>query len=140
MTEHELVQYYCKERALHRPTTNYKDLLRYLLQLACITFIVSIIFQMTLKELCWNIKFQHSSFYIYAICFLLRLKKFMIMSIEIYQHYAPEHIRRKCICKPTCSEYAIICIRKYNIIKALIKIHRRLTKECVGQVYHIDEP
>lgn len=76
------------------------------------------------------------------IAFLLicMIKPILILCIRCYQHYAPESIRRSCLCKPTCSEYAIIVIKKHCIIKALLLIYIRLFKTCTGKIYKIDFP
>ncbi|MBQ6431527.1 MAG: membrane protein insertion efficiency factor YidD [Oscillospiraceae bacterium] len=63
-----------------------------------------------------------------------------IKTIECYQHYAKEEIRRRCICVPSCSEYAILCLKKYELVHALIKIHHRLYVTCYGSDYIIDWP
>ena len=49
-----------------------------------------------------------------------------IKAVECYQHYAKEETRRKCLCVPSCSEYAILCLKKYELIKALLKIKKRI--------------
>ncbi|MDO4363209.1 MAG: membrane protein insertion efficiency factor YidD [Clostridia bacterium] len=60
--------------------------------------------------------------------------------IKLYQHYAPEEIRRRCLFKPTCSEYAILAIKKYGLIIGLVKTYNRLFKKCKGNIYRIDYP
>lgn len=140
MEEYELVWRYCKLRPLNRPSTNLKTLMFFLLLLAGGSFVASAILIQPMNQLCKDMSFLQSWFVIFISCLLLFYRKFLIILIELYQHYAPEHIRRKCICMPTCSEYAIICIRKYNIFKALWRIYNRLTHECIGQRYHIDNP
>ncbi len=68
------------------------------------------------------------------------LKPALIGAIRLYQRYAPERLRRKCLFKPTCSEYAILVIMKYGVIRGLYKSYIRLFKKCRGRVYRIDEP
>ena len=66
-----------------------------------------------------------------------------ILSIEIikcYQHYAKEETRRRCLCIPSCSEYSIMCLKKYPLIISYIKIYKRLFKTCKGEMYLIDKP
>lgn len=70
---------------------------------------------------------------------LLVARRILILCIKCYQHYASENIRRSCVCMPTCSEYAIIVLQKYNLIKAIKLIYIRLTKTCTGS-YKIDIP
>lgn len=71
---------------------------------------------------------------------VLVLKRAMIGAVRLYQRYAPEDTRRKCLFKPTCSEYAILAIEKYGPIKGGIKAYNRLFKKCKGRIYRIDEP
>ena len=73
------------------------------------------------------------------ISVLFGMKKLLIFCVECYQHYAPEEYRRLCLCKPTCSEYALIVLKKYNLIKAMHLIYIRLTKTC-RDTYKIDYP
>jgi putative component of membrane protein insertase Oxa1/YidC/SpoIIIJ protein YidD len=63
-----------------------------------------------------------------------------IKIVECYQHYASEETRRKCKCVPSCSEYAILCLKKYELIYALQKIRKRLFITCKGFDYILDDP
>lgn len=71
---------------------------------------------------------------------LLCASPFAILCIRCYQHYAPENIRRCCLCKPTCSEYAILVMKRYCLFKALRLIYLRLFRTCTGKRYKIDFP
>ena len=70
---------------------------------------------------------------------LLGLKRILILCVACYQHYAPEEYRRMCLCKPTCSEYALIVLKKHNLFKAMYLIYVRLTRTC-RDTYKIDYP
>ncbi len=140
MIEEELVRYYCQRRPLKRPRTNIKTLLLFFLKLVEISLVVNIIIIKLIEQLCRNISFLQSCIALFLFLVLFCYRSFLTILVELYQHYAPERVRRRCICMPTCSEYAIICINKYNAFKALKMIYHRLTKECVGQIYHIDNP
>lgn len=82
---------------------------------------------------------QKISFSIYlslTICGLFSLsvllvfaKKTVIGLIHIYQRYAPDSIRNKCRFEPSCSEYMILSIEKYGLIKGVRKGIKRL-KRC----------
>ena len=67
-------------------------------------------------------------------------RKACIGLIRLYQRYASEFTRRQCLCMPTCSEYSIMCLQKYGLIKALIKIRKRLLKTCGPFGYLEDWP
>ena len=74
-----------------------------------------------------------------VLLLLFGMRRVLILCVECYQHYAPEEYRRLCLCKPTCSEYALIVLKKYNFIKAIYLIYIRLTKTC-RDTYKIDYP
>ena len=63
-----------------------------------------------------------------------------IKIVECYQHYSKEETRRRCLCVPSCSEYAILCFKKYVFVYAILKIRKRLFKTCKGEDYKIDWP
>lgn len=71
---------------------------------------------------------------------IFSLKYIVIGIIRLYQHYAPEVIRRRCLFKPTCSEYAILAVRKYGAIIGLFKSWYRLVYLCRGNIYRIHYP
>ena len=77
---------------------------------------------------------------IYALSGICCARMAAIGAIRLYQHYAPEVVRRRCLFKPTCSEYAILAIKKYGLIIGLIKAYIRLFRKCRGNVYRIDFP
>ena len=60
--------------------------------------------------------------------------------VECYQHYAPEERRRRCLCMPTCSEYALLVLKKDFLPIALCKIRKRLFKTCRDGNYQKDFP
>ena len=76
---------------------------------------------------------------VFLIYFIVFLRVFCIVAVKAYQHYAKEERRRKCVCKPTCSEYAIAVLKKYPVFIALHKIRVRLFKTCKDD-YKIDLP
>ena len=58
----------------------------------------------------------------------LNLKRILICLVRIYQRYTPDSIRNKCRFEPSCSEYMILSLKKYGVIKGLAKGVRRLTR------------
>ena len=63
------------------------------------------------------------------IYIILNIKNLVILFIKIYQHIAPISIRSKCRFEPSCSNYMLICLKKYGIINGLKKGIKRL-KRC----------
>jgi putative component of membrane protein insertase Oxa1/YidC/SpoIIIJ protein YidD len=51
-------------------------------------------------------------------------KHAIIFIICVYQRYAPEHIRLRCVFNPSCSEYMILCLKKYGILGVFKGIKR----------------
>lgn len=66
---------------------------------------------------------------LFALYLLLTLKYTLIGAVQIYQRFAPESIRNKCRFEPSCSEYMILSLKKYGLIKGLKKGFDRL-KRC----------
>lgn len=80
------------------------------------------------------------SFSLMLIVFVLFLRKILIGIVKLYQHYASEDVRRRCLFKPTCSEYTILVLQKYGVILGLYKAYIRIFKKCRGNIYRIDFP
>lgn len=58
----------------------------------------------------------------------------LILTVKCYQHYAKEQTRRRCFCVPSCSQYAIISLKKiFPLLLALLKIQKRLFATCDGE-------
>lgn len=56
-------------------------------------------------------------------------KKAAITLVRIYQHFAPDSIRNRCCFEPSCSQYMILAINKYGLLKGVKKGIGRL-KRC----------
>lgn len=154
--EQLIAEEYVLRRPLDRPDTNAKKAVKcvivYLLLSAIISFFVYYLFScldifVLLPDSIRVFKEQHSVcftvlfiFLIYFLVGLFCLKTAVIGCIKLYQHYAPEDVRRRCLFKPTCSEYAILAIKKYGLIVGLRKTYIRLFKKCKGNIYGIDYP
>ena len=67
------------------------------------------------------------------------LKYFVTTSIKLYQWFAPVHIRDRCRFEPSCSNFALLAIEKYGIIKGGIKAIDRL-RRCNINNGGFDEP
>ena len=69
----------------------------------------------------------------YSVIDLALIRLLLIKVIRCYQHYAPEDLRRFCMCVPSCSEYAVAVLKKYLLLVAIFKIIYRLTVTCDGE-------
>jgi putative membrane protein insertion efficiency factor len=56
-------------------------------------------------------------------------KKASICCVRIYQRYAPDVVRNRCRFEPSCSQYMILAIEKYGVIRGIAKGIGRL-KRC----------
>ncbi len=138
--EQEHVRKYVLERPLIRPPITYfrAFLLFFIIGVLAIVISNALYFIFELFGLSINKTFFFSLFYIFL--FLIFSRRIGILCIKLYQHYAKEAVRRRCLLKPTCSEFAIIVIKKYGLLIGGIKIWIRLKYKCRGNVYYIDEP
>lgn len=128
---------YQNSRVLVRPKTRIIDVIIWCL---VYLFIIAICVLANIKisaELYYEIPI---SLIIYWLISEFSLKFIGVKIVQCYQHYAKEETRRRCLCIPSCSEYSIICFKKFEFIRACIKIKRRLTVTCKGKVYRIDPP
>jgi putative component of membrane protein insertase Oxa1/YidC/SpoIIIJ protein YidD len=133
-------------RKLHRPATAAKTAVVWLLLVEALGSAIAFLAGSLFEELgsLYHIPFRLStgqfysfgSFIACAVC----LRKLLVTAVELYQHYAPEEIRRRCTLTPSCSEYAILALRKYGVIKGLYKIYVRLARTCRGGEYGTDYP
>lgn len=154
--EQEAVEWYVLERPLVRPNTSYKKVALCVSLFLLANCGVTILLYCLLRWLGMSSfspqvisRFyteHHTAFVIlltltqFFIGGVIALKPALIGAIRLYQRYAPERVRRKCMFKPTCSEYAILAIEKYGVIRGLHKAYIRLFKKCRGWIYRIDEP
>lgn len=68
--------------------------------------------------------FDISLVYVVLLAFLIAVveaKKTIVWLILLYQKYAPERLRKSCVFEPTCSNYMLLAINKYGLVKGLIK-------------------
>lgn len=126
---------YCLHHKLERPSLHVKVALGVsLLYIIAVSALVVFLHQYLGISVLLSIDFS----ILLSIPFIGR--SFLIYCIQVYQHFAPEKLRRRCICKPSCSEYSIEVLRKYGLLKGCYKIYIRLTRTCHGQRYIIDKP
>lgn len=59
---------------------------------------------------------------------IFNIKSIILSSVKLYQQIAPRRIRMKCRFEPSCSQYMILAIEKYGVIKGVCKGIKRLSK------------
>lgn len=101
------------KRVIIRPKVNWVGLLLWI--------IIPILYVSIL--LCF---FETEMVYKICICMILTIlylriisKWIVICMIKIYQRYAPESIRLKCRFEPSCSQYMLMAIQKYGLLKGV---------------------
>lgn len=55
-----------------------------------------------------------------------------ILAIRLYQRYAPKHVRMRCAMTPSCSEYAVLAIRRHGLFRGIYMTYCRLRHRCDG--------
>jgi len=62
------------------------------------------------------------------IAVLLCMRFPLIWFVKIYQHYARSETRLRCCFEPSCSEYAVLALKKYGAVVGVVKAIRRLRR------------
>ena len=120
---------------LNRPSISYRKFSVTVIGFV-LTIVVSIIIcKSFLSEyICTYISLKGNEFtflFVLVISFVyisIILKRALIWLVHLYQHYAPDRVRLKCVFEPSCSEYMILCINKYGAIRGAIKGFIRLLR------------
>lgn len=137
VAEQKEVENYVKNKRMEKPKSGVCQVTLVLFEWAALCFAVgfSIISLFGIADYACAVYLP-----VYAVGFLCVLKNLCIKLVLCYQRYAKEKTRRKCLCMPTCSEYALAALNKYCIFKALHLIRLRLFKTCRGGIYKKDFP
>lgn len=116
------------ENPLNRPSISYKKFL-----ITIIGFILMIVGSIIIcksflsKYICNYISLNENEIIfllvlVVSIIYIsVFLKRALIWLVHLYQHYAPDRVRLKCVFEPSCSEYMIMCINKYGAIIGTLK-------------------
>lgn len=140
-----IAEYYKRYRRLARPKTSIFEFLALIMVIAISSLGVSAFITFIFRNMAVveeKILFNNCFYlwrYIFIIFLALSAKNITIMSILLYQSYASEYTRRRCMCMPSCSVYALMVLRKFNYIKAIILIYKRI-RRCARPQCIIDYP
>jgi putative component of membrane protein insertase Oxa1/YidC/SpoIIIJ protein YidD len=138
--QEEAWRYVCL-RVLERPSTNILNVAKNIFVFLAAAMLFALATHILLVRFTEKIFSFIALFAVYIVVGLLLFSKQAIIGlVKLYQHYAPEKIRRKCLFKPTCSEYMILALKKYGLVKGLYKSVYRVFFRCKGFVYSIDYP
>lgn len=114
------------KRVLIRPEINWKKVLFFLFLPFVIILILYFVFNFFEVDRGYSCLFCAIVFVFY---WLSISKKAVICVVRIYQRFAPDRIREKCRFEPSCSQYMVLAIEKYGLLKGLIKGVERI-KRC----------
>lgn len=70
--------------------------------------------------------------------FAVIAKRTVIWAVHLYQNKASDETRLKCVFEPSCSEYMILAVEKYGVIRGVFKGINRLSR--CGRESGIDYP
>ena len=59
-----------------------------------------------------------------SVCLLLA-RRILIFAVRVYQRFAPKATRERCRYEPSCSEYMILSVQKYGLVRGA---HRGLRR------------
>lgn len=66
-------------------------------------------------------------------------KRAIIWLVHLYQNKASDEMRLQCVFEPSCSEYMILAVEKYGVIRGVLKGINRL-RRCHGPNCGVDYP
>ena len=76
---------------------------------------------------------------VYSVVYMAVIaKKAVIWLVHFYQSKASDEVRLRCCMEPSCSEYMILAVQKYGVIRGVIKGIGRLFR--CGKESGIDYP
>ena len=123
-----------RERAVVRPTFT---LFRELFLLICGTVICAAVM---IASAVLHHKMSVVLLVITPLIFVVtQAKNILLLSIFLYQRYAPASVRIVCLFTPSCSEYMRLSVLKYGVCSGFIKGLRRV-RRCHPPNGGIDEP
>lgn len=106
---------------LHRPEIHYRK-----------PILAAIIWLVTVGALLWSGLVWFPDWVLWAclgwsvVYFAVIAKRALIWMVHLYQNKASDATRLKCVFEPSCSEYMILAVNKYGLIRGFFKGVRRL--------------
>ncbi|MGN8921022.1 membrane protein insertion efficiency factor YidD [Lachnospiraceae bacterium HCP28S3_F9] len=74
-----------------------------------------------------------------VIYMMIIAKRAIIWLVHLYQNKASDEMRLQCVFEPSCSEYMILAVEKYGVIRGVHKGINRL-RRCHGPNCGVDYP
>lgn len=125
-------RYFNPDRPITRPSLRLKSVIIKIIAVLLLAALCGIAVKLLLNAI--NVRgedgfaFAASSLTV-VVAIIIKLKSILIWFVLVYQRFAPEEVRKKCVFTPSCSEYMILALKKYGVVKGLLKGINRL-KRC----------
>lgn len=117
---------------LNRPKVFYKKAILMLLAFMVVMFLTPKVFNRMISNMYPEYKMMWMGILldivIAIIWFCFIGKKTVIWFVHLYQHYAPDRVRLRCLFEPSCSEYMILAVNKYGVFRGVYKGVKRLLR------------
>lgn len=107
---------------LNRPPIHFKKPI-----LVCSAFLICVL-TVAFAAVCVHPLLWYAEIAVVVLFGILFLKRAVIWCIHLYQNKASDKTRLRCVFEPSCSEYMILAIQKYGLIRGLIKGCDRLDR------------
>lgn len=121
---------YAPEKDLYRPNVNWGYSIRNFIVILATTILLSFIIAEIIEKMVAGTSYSFwNYFWICELVLCALLFRFLlIFIIRIYQSRAKSETRLRCCFVPSCSEYAILCIKRYGTIIGGVKAVKRLQR------------
>lgn len=124
------------ENKLYRPKINFGKAFGIMLMIIIATMAFSYIILIVINRSEHFIFKNYNQFWMWfsiywrmqVIVLMLTLRYIFIWFIRIYQRYAKPETRLRCCYTPSCSEYAILALKKYGLVLGCYKAVNRLLR------------
>jgi len=124
------------ENKLYRPAINFQRTAFVVLSVLCLNILISIVIEMCyvyfvlsdVRGTAYLALFPKIFLRVTFVALIVSLKYIFIWFIRIYQRYARSDTRLKCCFTPSCSDYAILAIKKYGVFIGAFKTVDRLLR------------
>lgn len=110
------------KRDLVRPEISWARAIALTLSTLVISVSVGIVVLTLTKSVGWAVA---TTMVVLLALILCMAKSIVTWCVKCYQRYAPESVRMRCRFEPSCSQYTLLAIEKYGLIKGGIKSVRR---------------
>lgn len=118
--EEPLQEEFVPHNPLNRPKMHYTKPI-----IALVVFIIQLVLLCLIPYGEWWICAIVLTVYVVAYMAVIA-KRAVIWSVHLYQNLASDETRLKCVFEPSCSEYMILAVTKYGVIRGVLKGINRL--------------